>query len=60
MMRTATVGAVVLVIAWRVLSPASVASAEFFSGHFFYVSRLIGALLIATLVPLLIDRHFRR
>jgi hypothetical protein len=28
--------------------------------HFFYAARLIGALLVATLVPLLIDRRFRR
>jgi hypothetical protein len=28
--------------------------------HLFYAIRLIGALLVATLVPLLIDRRFRR
>ena len=28
--------------------------------RFFYASRLIGALLAATLVPILIDRRFRR
>jgi hypothetical protein len=28
--------------------------------HFFYVVRLIGALIVAILVPLLIDRRFRR
>jgi hypothetical protein len=28
--------------------------------HFFYAFRLIGALLVAVLVPLLIDRRFRR
>jgi hypothetical protein len=36
------------------------ATVEFSGGHFFYVIRLIGALLLATLVPLLIDRRFRR
>jgi hypothetical protein len=33
---------------------------EFSGGHFFYAIRLIGALVLATLVPLLIDRRFRR
>ena len=28
--------------------------------HFLYVVRLIGALIVAILVPLLIDRRFRR
>jgi hypothetical protein len=28
--------------------------------HLFHVARLLAALLIATLVPLLIDRRFRR
>ena len=28
--------------------------------QFFYAIRLIGALMVATLVPLLIDRRFRR
>jgi hypothetical protein len=28
--------------------------------HFYYAIRLIGALLVAILVPLLIDRRFRR
>jgi len=28
--------------------------------HFYYAARLIAALLIATLVPLLLDRRFRR
>jgi len=32
----------------------------FSTGHFFYGARLIAALLIATLVPLLIDRRYRR
>jgi hypothetical protein len=28
--------------------------------HLFYAARLLAALLVATLVPLLIDRRFRR
>ena len=28
--------------------------------HFYYAVRLVAALLIATLVPLLIDRRYRR
>jgi len=35
-------------------------SYKFTADHFIYLSRLIGALLVATLVPLLIDRRFRR
>jgi hypothetical protein len=35
-------------------------SSQFTTTRFFYASRLIGALLIATLVPLLIDRRARR
>jgi hypothetical protein len=34
--------------------------AQFTTSRFYYASRLIGALLIATLVPLLIDRRARR
>jgi len=33
---------------------------DFFGTHFFYAIRLVGALLLVTLVPLLIDRRFRR
>jgi hypothetical protein len=32
----------------------------FSTEHFYHGARLIAALLIATLVPLLIDRRFRR
>jgi hypothetical protein len=35
-------------------------SAEFSANHLFYALRLIGALLVATMVPLLIDRRARR
>ena len=33
---------------------------DFFDTHLFYAIRLIAALLLVTLVPLLIDRRFRR
>jgi hypothetical protein len=33
---------------------------DFFGTHFFYAIRLVGALLLVTLVPLLIDRRLRR
>ena len=39
---------------------AAIGSAEFSTSRFYYAARLIGALLIATVVPLLIDRHARR
>jgi len=32
----------------------------FTTEHFYYAARLVAALLIATLVPLLIDRRLRR
>jgi hypothetical protein len=32
----------------------------FSTEHFYFAARLVAALLIATLVPLLIDRRFRR
>ena len=35
-------------------------TADAYTSRFFYAARLIGALLIATLVPLLIDRRARR
>lgn len=36
------------------------ASADFGTSHYYYAARLIGALVIATVVPLLIDRRARR
>jgi len=33
---------------------------EIAGSHFFYAIRSMGALLVATLIPLLIDRRFRR
>lgn len=52
--------AAVLLIVRVVVIQADTGSAEFSTSHFYYASRLIGALLIATLVPLLIDRRARR
>lgn len=37
-----------------------VGGSQFTTSRFYYASRLIGALLIATLVPLLLDRRARR
>jgi hypothetical protein len=34
--------------------------AEFFTSRFYYAARLIGAILIATVLPLEIDRRARR
>ena len=43
-----------------VASQTDTDSAEFSANHLFYALRLIGALLVATVVPLLIDRRARR
>lgn len=45
---------------WVVVIQMETGSTEFSTSRLYYASRLIGALLIATLVPLLIDRHARR
>jgi len=50
----------VLMIARVVVTQAESDSAQSPIDHFLYTLRLIGALLIATLVPLLIDRRIRR
>ena len=55
-MLSAAVFLLVSVVATR---PDAV-GAEFSTSRFYYASRLIGALLIATVIPLLIDRHARR
>jgi len=47
-------------IARVVVTQAESDSAQSPIDHFLYTLRLIGALLIATLVPLLIDRRIRR
>jgi hypothetical protein len=43
-----------------ILGQADSASADFFTSRFYYATRLIGAILIATLIPLRIDRRARR
>ena len=55
-MLSAAVSAVVGVF----LSQAEAAGAQVSSSRFYHAARLIAALLIATLVPLLIDRRARR
>ncbi len=52
--------AFLLPVAWVVLTQMETSDTGFFTSHLYYAARLIGALLIATLVPLLIDRHARR
>jgi len=50
----------VLLILTVVAAQAAAGSPEFSTSRFYYAARLIGALLIATVVPLLIDRRVRR
>jgi hypothetical protein len=50
----------VFAIAVTVVVQAESDSAEFSTTPLYYAVRLIGALLIATLIPLLIDRRARR
>ena len=52
--------AAVFLIASVVANPADTVGGKFSTSHLYYASRLIGALLIAMVVPLLIDRHARR
>ena len=49
-----------LAVVGFVVTQTETDSAEFSANHLFYALRLIGALLIATAVPLLIDRRARR
>jgi hypothetical protein len=49
-----------VVLVWVVVTQMDTGDTGFSTSRLYYVSRLIGALLIATLVPLLIDRHARR
>jgi hypothetical protein len=55
-MLSAAVSVIVRVFA----SQMEAAGAEVSSSRLYYAGRLVGALLIATLVPLLIDRRARR
>jgi hypothetical protein len=50
----------VLLVSGVDLIQAEAGSADFSTSHLYYASRLIAALLIATVVPLLVDRHARR
>jgi hypothetical protein len=49
----------ILVMIFILTGPDS-AGADFFTSRFYYAARLIGAILIATLTPLQIDRRARR
>ena len=49
-----------LLVTIAVLTQADSAGADFFTSRFYYAARLIGALLIATLVPYQLDRRARR
>jgi hypothetical protein len=49
-----------LVVAMFILTQTDSAAADFFTSRFYYAARLIGAILIATLIPLQIDRRARR
>lgn len=50
----------VSLIVRALVTQAETVGAEIATSRFYYAARLIGALLIATLVPLLIDRRARR
>lgn len=50
----------VSLIVRALVTQAETFTAEFPTSRFYYAARLIGALLVATLVPLLIDRRARR
>jgi hypothetical protein len=50
----------VLLIVMVVAAQAETVTPEFSTSRFYYAARLIGALLIATVVPLLLDRRARR
>jgi len=49
----------VLLVAGFALTQADPGGSDFFTSRFYYAARLIGALLVATVVPLLIDRRVR-
>jgi len=50
----------VLLVVWIIVTQMDMGGSQFSTSRFYYALRLIGALLIATLVPLLIDRRVRR
>lgn len=49
-----------LLVTIFIFTQADSAGADFFTSRFYYAARLIGAILIATLIPLQIDRRARR
>jgi hypothetical protein len=49
-----------LVVVLFVVTQADPVGTDFFTSRFYYATRLIGAILIATLIPLHIDRRARR
>jgi hypothetical protein len=53
------IAAVILVVGF-VVTQATPGETEFPVARFYYAARLIGAILVATLVPLLIDRRAQR
>lgn len=50
----------VLLVVWIIVTQMEMGSSQFTSTRWYYALRLIGALMVATLVPLLIDRRARR
>jgi len=52
--------AAIFLVVRIVATQADTGGAEFSTSRLYYAARLIGALLIATVVPLLIDRRARR
>jgi uncharacterized integral membrane protein len=49
-----------LLVVIFVVTQADSVGADFFTSRFYYAARLIGAILLATLIPLHIDRRARR
>ena len=52
--------AALLVVVISVVTQTDSGAADFFTSRFYYATRLIAAILVATLVPLHIDRRARR
>ncbi|HET6761844.1 MAG TPA: hypothetical protein VFH13_07065 [Gemmatimonadaceae bacterium] len=50
----------VFLVVWIIVTQMETGSSQFTGTRLYYALRLIGALLVATLVPLLIDRRARR
>jgi hypothetical protein len=48
------------ILAGLLTAQMAVSEVDISTSRFYYAARLIGALLVATLVPLLIDRRARR